>query len=370
MKIWNFSAALAALLAAASCNGLVDDTDDTGHVASGDITLVSSASVIQANGEDEARFEVFYKGEPVTEGVTIYDGNNNVVDLPSMTFTTTQSGSYSFWAAYGTAFSETVTVTAIDFPVPVLPDDPAPDNQSFARRVLLTQFTGTGCGYCPGMITVLRTVLAEEEYSSKVILAAAHTYNSDDPAYLSSAQLNYAMGISNYPSVVADMNLLYTNYNSQLGLKNTIDDSYERTEALAGISASASVEDGTLVVLTSVKAAATAEFRIGAWLLEDGIYGRQSNQNSASWTGDYNTHDNCIRLADSKMSNSNYTGHPLGTIEAGETAEYAFVMTLDQSWVVDNLHLVIFVTTPEGKAWLVNNAVACPVDGTVEYQYE
>lgn len=371
MKILNFSAAVAALVALSACNGLVDNGgSDNGHVATGDITLVSSASVIQANGEDEARFEVFYKGELVTEGVTIYDGNNNVVDLPSMTFTTTQSGSYSFWAAYGTAFSETVTVTAIDFPVPELPEDPEPENLSFARRVLLTQFTGTGCGYCPGMITLLRTVLAEEEYASKIVLAAAHTFNSDDPAYLSSASLDYAMGIKDYPSVLADMNLLYTNYNSQLGLKNTIDDSYGRTEALAGISASASIDDGTLVVMTSVKAASTAEFRIGAWLLEDGIYGRQKNYNSASWTGDYNTHDNCIRLADSKMSNMNYTGHPLGTIEAGETAEYAFVMTLDQSWVADNLHLVIFVTTPEGKSWVVNNAIPCAVDGSVGYQYK
>lgn len=140
------------------------------------------------------------------------------------------------------------------------------------------------------------------------------------------------------------MNTLFTNYTSQLGLRNLIDDSYERTEALAGISASASIEDG--------------------------IYGRQSNYNSASWTGDYNTHDNCIRLADSKMSNMNYTGHPLGTIAAGETAEYAFVMTLDQSWVTDSLHLVIFVTTPEGKSWVVNNAVPCAVDGSVEYQYK
>lgn len=345
MKIFDMCAAFAAMTALCSCNGLVDDEGfGNGHVASGDLSLTVSATVIQANGEDEAKFEVLYLGEPVTEGVTIYDGNNNVVDLPSLTFTAAEPGSYSFWAAYGTAYSETVTVTAIDFPVPVLPEDPDPDNLSFSRRVMLTQFTGTGCGYCPGMITLLRSVLSEEAYASKTVLAAAHLYNSDDPAYLSSASLDDAMGVSSFPSVVADMNTLFTNYTSQLGLRNLIDDSYERTEALAGISASASIEDG--------------------------IYGRQSNYNSASWTGDYNTHDNCIRLADSKMSNMNYTGHPLGTIAAGETAEYAFVMTLDQSWVTDSLHLVIFVTTPEGKSWVVNNAVPCAVDGSVEYQYK
>lgn len=146
MKIFDMCAAFAAMTALCSCNGLVDDEGSgNGHVASGDLSLTVSATVIQANGEDEAKFEVLYLGEPVTEGVTIYDGNNNVVDLPSLTFTAAEPGSYSFWAAYGTAYSETVTVTAIDFPVPVLPEDPDPDNLSFSRRVMLTQFTGTGC---------------------------------------------------------------------------------------------------------------------------------------------------------------------------------------------------------------------------------
>ncbi len=119
-----------------------------------------------------------------------------------------------------------------------------------------------------------------------------------------------------------------------------------------------------------MKAAQTAEFRVGAWLLEDGISGSQSNYRPSVWTGDYNTHDNCVRIADSRVSSSNYTGYSLGTISTGETAEHAFVMTLDESWVTENLHLVLFVTTPEGNSWVVNNAVACPVNGTVEFDYE
>ena len=160
------------------------------------------------------------------------------------------------------------------------------------------------------------------------------------------------------------------NYTSESGLRLLIDNCYSQSQALAGIAASAQLDGNTLVVTTSVKAAETADFRIGAWLLEDGIYGRQSNYNQAAWPGDYNTHDNCIRIADSRVSNYNYTGHSLGTVGAGETVEYAFVMDLDDSWVAENLHLVIFVTTPEDNAWVVNNAVSCDADGSVAFDYE
>lgn len=373
MKSFNLIAAsCAALLAFSSCDGLVDNSGKGQNRPSGDgdLVLSVSSSIIQANGEDAAVLTVLYDGEPVTEGVTLYDGDNNVVDLPSFSFTTEQEGTYSFWAAYGTSYSETVTVTAIAFPVPDLPEDPQPDNSSFAKKMLLTQFTGTGCGYCPGMINLLRSTMADDEYSSKIIIAAAHQYNSDDPAYLSSANLAGAMGITGFPTVVVDMYMSFSNYPSPTAFYNILDYCYDKSPAVAGIAASSSLENGTLVVTASVKAAKTSDLRIGAWLLEDGIYGRQSNYNSGSWTGDYNTHDNCIRLADSKVSNTNYSGYSLGTIEAGKTAEHAFVMTIDDSWVVDNLHLVIFVTTKDGNSWIVNNAVACDVNGSVQYQYE
>ena len=146
MKKYELAAVLAAgLLSFSACDGLVDDGGNGGVTPSGDLVLNASKTIIQANGDDAAVFEVLYNGEPVTDGVTIYDDDNNVVDLPSLTFTTTETGTYSFWAAYGTSFTETVTVTAIGFAVPELPDDPQPESTSFARKVLLTQFTGVAC---------------------------------------------------------------------------------------------------------------------------------------------------------------------------------------------------------------------------------
>ena len=123
------------------------DDDPTPSVNS--LVLRASTTVIEADGNDAVQLEVLADGVPVTEGVRLYDGVTNLaIELPSMTFTTTEPGTYYFWAAYGTAHSEQLKVTAVGFDLPSLPEDPEPDNTSFVRRVLLTQFTGTRRGLC------------------------------------------------------------------------------------------------------------------------------------------------------------------------------------------------------------------------------
>ena len=60
--------------------------------------------------------------------------------------------------------------------MPDAPEDPQPDNTSFVRRTLITQFTGLGCGYCPFMIAAMEDVRKSAEYADKSVLAACHTY--------------------------------------------------------------------------------------------------------------------------------------------------------------------------------------------------
>lgn len=371
MKILKYLLIFSAVALTLGCSGNDPDPEpDPGPEPpkpSGDVELSLDRTVIHANGEDAAEFIVIVNGEQVTEGVTIYNAQTNE-PLSGLTFTTTETGTYSFWASYEASNSARVTLTAIAFPVPELPADPNPDGRAFVRKVLLTQFTGTGCGWCPGMITIMGQMLDEEDYASKVELAAAHNFNSDDPCYLSQ-RLDQAMGVSSFPYVVADMYMGFNNYNSLIGLKRVVDDSYARSEALAGICAKAELNDNTLVVHVGVKAGETRDFRVGAWLLEDGIYGKQSNYTGLQ--GDFDTHNNVIRMADSKVSSVDYSGYALGQIEAGKTGEHVFVIEMDEKWVKSACRLLLFVTTDETEQKLVvNNVVSCPLDGEVEYAYE
>ena len=82
-------------------------------------------------------------------------------------------------------------------------------------------------------------------------------------------------------------------------------------------------------------------------------------------------HDNCIRYADSRVTNIDYSGFSLGTVEAGQTSEYVFTIDLDEDWVADNCHVVVFVTVPDekGRYYSVTNAVDVPLEGSYPFEY-
>jgi hypothetical protein len=80
--------------------------------------------------------------------------------------------------------------------------------------------------------------------------------------------------------------------------------------------------------------------------------------------------DDSVRIADSKVNSSNYTGHLLGEIKTGETAERMFVLNLKKSWITDNMELVVFVSAEEDGAYTVTNAIKAPVDGVVQFEYK
>lgn len=357
------------------------------------LVLTATPSTITADGEDAAILEITLDGDVITEGFTLYNEEDNIVELENMEFRTTTAGEYKFWAAYKSEISETITITAeepTDEPEdpnkPNEPDGPTdddPSNINFKRRVLLIQFTGTGCGYCPGMSAALQEVMRNESFADSVVLTAAHRYNSSDPAYLSGYALDQAMGVSGYPSLVADMYYQTSLYNNmaQFIRADLLPATYDRTTTKAGIAAVSYIEEDQVIVKATVKAAEESLFRIGAWLIEDGIYGQQSNYGIAE--GDFNTHDNCIRVADSKVSATDYTGYAIGPVDEegniqpikkGETAEYTFTITLKDKWKRENCSLVLFVTAPErvdrGEYFFVNNVIEMPLEGEVAFEYE
>jgi hypothetical protein len=351
------------------------------------LVLTATPSTITADGEDVAILEVTLDGEVIEEGFTLYDEEDNIVELENMEFSTTVAGEYKFWAAYKAYNSETITITAeeptTDGPdnpdEPEGPSDEDPGNLNFKRRSLLIQFTGTGCGYCPGMTQSLRDVLSNEEYAEHTVLTAAHRFNNSDPAYLAGYALDQAMGISDYPSLVADMCYIVKSYTTNY-VENLVTTALSRTTAKAGIAATAVVEDNQVIVTATVKAAEESLFRIGAWIIEDGIYGLQTNYGVAE--GDFNTHDHCIRAADSKVSTRDYTGYAIGPVDdegniqpikKGETAEHTFTIELKDKWNRDKCSLVIFVTTPErvdrNEYYFVNNVIKMPLEGQHAFEY-
>lgn len=363
-----------------------------------DLTLKISSdrNLVQTN-VDVATITVTLGEEVITEDVVIYDQDFNVVDVPDFKFTAKKAGDHVLWASYGTYNSEEITIKAIDIPIPETPADPKPESTSFKARVLMTEFTTTGCTWCPNMKLLLHKVMEDSDVADKVVFTACHSgmLGRPDPAYIKTT-LDEFCNFGGFPNVNFDFYYTEGNYNLPASeFKAYINDFHSAKEEIAaGIAVNSQLlENNQLIVKATVKAPEEGEYRLGAFLLEDGIYGEQAGGLAEPWM---NTHDNVVRYIDSKYYNKagkeQYFGYTVGKVEKGDTADYVFDWDLDVIWsegtlngelnggcpwdefVMENLHLVVFVSTvgtdsKGNQYYYVNNVIDCPINGMTPYEY-
>lgn len=365
-------------------------TPDSGNNGDGNnehtkglVLVVDKLFIYNNGGADEngiATFTVYYNGEDVTnhEDTYIYVGKNSEETLDGNTYTSTADPcSVRFGASYKVEFTKSdivLNIVQTPPPAPAAPVDNNPTKTDFVRRILLTQFTGTSCGFCPDMINALYTTANNAVYGKKFIIAAAHLYGTADPAYLNDAKtLDKSMGVNSYPTINVDMWKNNTNRDAN-SVAAVIQSALDRTTVKGGIAVNAKyyVDEKYITINCLVKAKESGNFRIGAWLLEDKIYGQQANNGYTALQGvDFNNHNNCIRIANkSRQSGDDYSGVTLGYIEAGKTDSHEFAFPLlNQSWKPENLRLVVFISTKENGKWRVNNVVKAPINGSVDFEY-
>ena len=374
-SLFKYASLLAAAVMLLSCekenNGQNEGGDTPG---TGVFELVADKDVIQSNGTDASTLTVYLDGVDVTAESVIYNDAKEVVTLTGGKFTASADGEYKFWASYGTytTFDKSqddsgmITVRAISVAIPEVAEDPDSKNTSFVHRAFLTQYTGTGCGYCPYMIKIIRELMADNTIPGKAVLAAVHSYSNADPAYISAPRVN------NYPYMHINLDKGFSHTQGSAPLYAEVN-SIAASDAKAGISVNPVLyEDGTLVLKVSVKAAVDGEYRVGAWLLEDGIYGQQNDYDGVG-DNSFNTHENCVRSIESRYDGE-WAGKDLGAIKAGQTAEKTFVMDVKltgaKAWKVENLHLAMIVSSKEGSRYVVCNAIDCPIDAPTPFDYK
>ena len=363
------------LVAAASFFSCEEKTENLGLDA--DFYMTSDKDVIKSDGVDVAQLKVFLKGEDVTTLVQFYDGDSNPISLVDGKFASSQVGTFKFWASYGTYSTYnreyednglyTIKAVSQDVPAPVA--DPATTKTNFVHRVLLTQYTGSGCGYCPYMIKIIKELIQKGTITSKAVLAAAHSgYNTNDPAAI------HVLKAANYPYLHVDLVNGFTHNSGTAVLESIIDYRLEN-QAKAGIAVNPILyaEENKLIVTVSVKAAEEATFNVGAWLLEDGIYAAQADNDNVG-DDSYDTHNNCIRIVDSNY-NGTYFGRLVGDLAQGQVAHKTFVMDLKSKWVKENLHLAVFVSSRPKESrrmtdYSVCNAVDCPITEATPFEYK
>ncbi len=350
---------VAAATLAVGCGG---DNPENVDKPKGGATLKADVQSVEVN--NPITFTVTAEdGTDITAEATIFDKTHNFAEV-SNPFTPTEDGKYEFYAVAGNAITETIEVVVLPT-IPALPADTNEASTEFKHRILLVDHTGNTCGYCPKMMLALKEVSETGDYHSKYYEAMSHSYASSDPATSASANaISSYFGVTSYPTLT--YNFAYStssSYNAE-HIKSQIDAQWKES-ADAGIAASASLATSSVVVNAEVKAAVENEYRITAWLLEDGIVANQTN-GTEEWM---NTHNNAIRQA---VKTNPISGMELGTIKAGEKASLAMSLEITSSkWVRDNLKVMVIASAKNanGKFEVVNVAI-CPVDGSVTYDYK
>ena len=341
------------------------DPDQNGNEnTSTDLTISIDTPVIKADGQSAANITVKLGTEVLKDGVKFYDAKTDKpMSIKNFAFTATEAGVYSFWASYKTFHTKSVTVTAITSSIPDLPLDKKPESTSFVKRVFINQFTGTGCGYCPNMIDVLTKF--GKTYPDKYVLAACHTYNDTDPAYLDYS-IDNAMSVGGYPCVVLNLDKTqkFQDYTKPALLKNMFLEDYGTGKVGIGIAVSTLLDGENIVIRAAMKVASEGKYRIGAWLLEDGIMAKQSGAGN-----DPIEHNNCVRDIYSKNTGTDYSGR-LHIMDAGESAEEFFLATMNSKWNSAKCHVVVFVCAQKTNGnYAVVNVIDCPLGKSLSYEY-
>lgn len=369
--------------------GLDVNLDDLADEKEGnDLSLKASSNIYQA-GVDKVYFVVRYNGIVVRNPEIEQDFRGNkqtikyqILDYETMApielewveeerngetyrlywYSASQAEARTFFVMFNAlnTYDTPLTLKGLPMAIPPRLADPEPANTDFKHRAFMMQFTGLGCTWCPQMIAAIEDIMEKEGYNEKAALAVAHTYDGDPFAPEENLGVMAGQG---YPYVNLDFAVGVGNYgyaDNKANLKTYID-LRTANPAKAGISATMALEGNSLLVRMTVKAAQTAKFRVGAWLLEDGLTGKQTNTSMPDdGTYDFNTHNNVVRKAHSVNPKGGFTGHDLdefAELQAGEYGDFLFDFTIDPSWVKENCHLVLFVSAPTDGGYTVTNAI-------------
>lgn len=315
------------------------------------------------------------------EMVDYVDANDDLYTLPK--YTPTETGVRDIWISYGNTdnHNKPLRITAVDFAIPSRAIDSEPNNTSFAQRIFVNQFTGTGCPNCPYWTAAIKDLKADEQYKDKFVVAAVHNYNNDsqqDGIDKLTIQAPYssvgnAMGVSSWPTVIFDMRYSHGN-GGRTGNRETLQNYINRVQMSAcpvGISARSAMEGNTVIVRATVKANKAGEYRVGAWLVEDDLYAPQNNT-SQIFDYDFDYHHNVVRIADSQHSGAgqlNYRGYSLGEMSEGQVTDHVFTMEMAEHWRSENCRLVLFVTGGEDN--IVLNAIeTSSLNHSVSFEYK
>ena len=208
----------------AGCDG---DEDDGSNIKY--LELILSKSRIVGDSTDFAKVSVVNQGGiSVMEFITVYFDGKIISDDKILSSTPSVSTVY---AMYNNMKSNEAEIEVIE-----------DKNLKFDKNVMLEQYTGTWCGWCPRAINQISTL---QKTNNNIVHVAYHL--SDEMTYSLNASLFQSFGFTGIPTVHADRNIVWNGEPSEikpLHSSSRIGISLEVTGNIALITANVNVKFG------------------------------------------------------------------------------------------------------------------------------
>lgn len=260
----------------------------------------------------------------------------------------------------------------------VLPEDPYPSALDFNRKVLLMDHTGITCGNCPLMTMGIRTISDDPDYAQRFTLLMLHSYGNDPMGsnLIREISNKYSNGdLNGYPYVTPDFKTIgvgvYENVNKNADQLRSLIDGEFLNVVPSGVASISSLDGNDINLTISMKAGEDGKYRVGAFLIEDGLTATQTNLHpDLTGNENFDIHNNVVRTVVGVDDEGGFSGIDLGVVRKGKTAYTQQTITMNQGWKKENSRLVIYVAEEiDGKYVCVNSAYA-PIDGKTSYEYD
>lgn len=281
-----------------------------------------------------------------------------------------RTGHITVTSEYGT---QDITINQA---IPMSPDW----TRNFYKRNMFVKFTATWCPYCPAMAEAFETAAAN--FPERIICMSCHPKTSQGGlAWDEIEELDEYYHVTGLPSGFMNSIAEAPNYNSLSLTTMIIEDlareCTEKYPAKTGIAARTTTDGNILRLEAFVACKEDLEYRVSAFILEDGICFPQQMPDNTS-------NKNYVHNAVARKAISDVTGSPLEDTEKNGVSMYIAETEIPENIQnISNAYILIYISYP-GKAtegnvkyaeygnygWIIDNAVIVPLEGEKDFEYE
>lgn len=305
------------------------------------IVLTADKSSTQA-GESITFTVTNSTGENLTEQSVIYV-NNEAIE--GNTFTSQTIGDFEVKANYSGIESNSITINFHDG-----------SETNFVKRVLIEDYTGTWCGYCPRVAHAIELVKAQTDVPNHTAVAVSiHRPSSNpnslnyDPFNYDTSELEAQLSTAGYPKGYLNRMTLWespepNNINQAIALT-------QGTNPKLGLAMTSSVENSNISLDVNVKFSKNFEgIKLVVYILENGLIYEQHNYtdyyDGVDVIEDFE-HNHVLRQCITPLLGETITGNTT----TGNTYTKTFNVPVPASIEnAANLEFVAFVVDADGNA--------------------